>query len=273
MNYVYVYLILFVAAVYFILWTTIKNEYNRSRAIAVVIVMVLIFLSSFKASSVGYDSQNYINIFNVIGANSFKSVMFADMFRFEKGFVLYTWIMYHISSSHLIYFFFSYVIIYLLIYKWSVDNSDQPGFTIFVLMCVFFPFMLTGFRQTIAMAIIICSFTYYKKHEWFKCLLIILAAFLFHASSIIILFIYLLALIRKFWIRNSIILLGAALVVLRREAVFDFANSFMSQYEKFQIENGSKPYLYIAMLVIIYIAVIFLRKQIVRDYSDEENEG
>ena len=160
-----------------------------------IIIFLLMIISSLRGSSVGNDTSKYIVLFKNI--QNLPIDYFTD--RYEIGFIYLNKFCGYISSNPQIIIVVSSVIIWLGIYFFIKNNSNNYCFSLFFLITFgFFAFFLSGIRESIAIVICLQSFEYIKEKNLIKSSVIILFASLFHSSALCFLLVYPL-----FYIKNT----------------------------------------------------------------------
>lgn len=270
MNTSYIFLILFIVVVSFFIRIIFKSSEKKDEINAIAICVILALFCGLKSYSVGHDTMNYVNLFYRFGQTP-MSELITTKGRFEIGYIVYTWLLYHISQSPTVYFIISYFLIFICFYKWINRNSSNICLSIVVLACLFLPFLLTGLRQAMALAIALLSYNALLDKKWVKCGIILTIAAMFHTTVLVMALFYCLLLLKKKWVRRVVVIVGSVVVFILRYQLFLVVNSIISTYEKFQINEGSIPFLYLTMLLAIYIfSEIFLNRQPMDDTSERE---
>jgi Gpi18-like mannosyltransferase len=121
----------------------------------------------------------------------------------------------------------------------------------------FFSFTLSGYRQSLAMAITIYAIKYVKEKKLIKFLLTVLVASLFHQSALVFLIVYPLA---KIKITKSYLLTITSMGILALFFGDKIINLFISFYDRNQIIVTGQGYGMFAMLLILTAIGLFFYK-------------
>lgn len=269
MNYNYILFLIIIGISAFFVNLTGQDKQKKELLKTRIVLILAVLICSLKAYSVGNDTQSYVNLFYRFGSAPFLDIIWSES-RYEIGFQIFTWIIYHIVQSPTVYFLIAYTIVFVCVYYWVKENSDEPFLSAISIIFLFLPFLLTGFRQGIAMGFTLLSYNHFKKKQWIRFGLTVLAGVLFHMTSIVSIVFFASFLIRQKWIRRAVVIVSFFLTYTYRVALFDVMNSVISIYEKFQIIDGAFPVLYFLMLLAIYIGAEFLA---VRSESDSSDNG
>lgn len=216
----------------------------------------LFLIAALRNISVGYDSGQYVNLFNYVAKCSISTIL--TRFSKEPLFYISLKIISLISKNSNFLFAvigacFAFVVTYL-IYKFS--EIPYVSFVMLIPM-QFFPFTLSGCRQAIAMSFVIAAIYALIKRSYFKFFVIMIVAYFFHNSVIIALPILLLYLIKDKFVSKILFVLGFFLTYIYRKPLLKFITTYIyTDYDIFDKEAGSFATLFMYIAILIMSAVL-----------------
>lgn len=187
-------------------------------------IAILLFIYTFRARTVGYDTPTYINIFHNISETSvFRSYL-------EPGWIIINKVIYTISPTTKAFFFFSGLCAMSCVF-WCFKrlSSDIHMSVISYVMLGFYFNLMNQTRSSFAYSICLLSFYFLYKERYIWSVLISLLAFFVHKSALVFtVFILFVILFRKFKRRTlaRIIIIGTILIFVNFKNIY----SFMIQY-------------------------------------------
>ena len=239
----------------------------NSRLYVLLCCLELILLAGLRGYTVGADTAVYLDAIDYYGSLPFIDRLFASLvfpFDFEVGYFfltkLCTFLFIGKSGFLFIVAILTYVPVFAAIYK----HSSVPYISIVSYFAFgMFSYSLGVFRQMIAISILLCGWKYIVERRFFKYLLVVLLAMLFHSTAVIALCLYVLYGIK--WRRVILLLIPCELVLLFcGRYVVALAVKLLPQYAhyiggKFDQQGGS--YLMLLLLnVVLFIAVIMSKR-------------
>lgn len=198
----YLVVLLFLICSYFCFEYT-KPFKGKKLIFAIFGYSLLIFLSSFKATSVGSDTQTYYDAYIYL-----KSTNIGTVYReLDKGFCILFSIFAHLNLPFNVTLFILYVVIYIPFILFSSSFTKNPTIVVlFTFMFQMFTFMMSGLRQSLSIALCLMAlFSLLKiKRKYISIplftLLIVFSSF-FHTSALI----FLLVLPVVLFLRNKLL--------------------------------------------------------------------
>lgn len=164
-----------------------------------------VVLSGFRHFSVGDDTLQYLNRFEITKYISWQTVI-ADLWNYIKnpfvdhglkdpGYRFFEKVFQIFSKDYRMWLLFIAILFTVSMAVWIYKNSEMPWLSFIIYSSLFFAFYsVTGHRQTIATALIVfIGYKFIKERKLGKFLLISLAAFLIHKSAIVFVPFYFLA--------------------------------------------------------------------------------
>lgn len=181
---VYFTLIMYIIALSLVYITKLKNA---NRVYIVLTIGVLSFLSATRASSVGNDTVEYLNVFSA--CQHIDLTLFG--MRYEFGYVLLNKILYSISANPQIILIVSSIIIGIGFYKFIYKYSMIPMLSVFLFFSLgHWGQMMNTVRQSIAIVILLYAFDFIKKRKLLPFIGLVCLAALFHRTAIVFLVAY-----------------------------------------------------------------------------------
>ncbi len=212
-----------------------KNEKTRVRAFMLLTLAALIFVIGLRSRYTGTtDTEIYMTSF----LTAKKYAHFNEYFKFdgnwlfsEIGFSFYTWSLAKILPSAQWYMLISTAIMMTLVARFIWKNSEDKAISWLTFICLgSMTFMMNGLRQSLAMSICLLSYEYAKRKRIIPFLLLIFMAVLFHKSSVIFIFVYIICNMKFNW--KSVSVLVAAVAV-----ILSYADSFVMFYDELTEET------------------------------------
>lgn len=174
----------------------IKIGKKEIDAYLVVVIGYLTMLALLRSYKVGTDTPTYCRIFQLIAASdSIKEI--ADL-NFEKGYILYCYILSRISSSPRILLVISNLFMFFSVEKFFSKYSKCSWLSTYMFFTMMlFDFFLSGLRQGVAIAILLYAYDALMEKKKIKFLFLVLLASQFHLSACVFLVVYPISLIRS----------------------------------------------------------------------------
>ena len=148
----------------------------------------LIVLFAFQDPSVGPDTGAYMEYFRAFRILPLSSAL---KYNWEPGYILFNWILGRFFSNDRAIVIAMSLVTLIPIFCWIKRESSWPelGLVIFVGTGIW-NMSMGIFRQFLAMAILTCSYKYIREQKFWKFLLTVIAASLFHQTAVVFLFAY-----------------------------------------------------------------------------------
>lgn len=259
-----------------VLITIGTNEMKRGFSPLVIIALCIpILLATFRYG-VGTDFFNYMRSVNSVGEISLKEYVESNLI-FELGHFLVRKIAFTFDNYSLllsIYSTMTIMIIYLAIKQHR--NKVSIGVSLFLFLCIYYPFSLNIMPQFVAVSIIALSFKYVFKRNLIKFSVMVLAASLFHTTALIALPVYFLwdkkseDMTSRWKVFVSIIL--SLIIAFNYQGLLESMSSIdlFDQYGMYAIENQRGQNRDIFLKLLLFGAVFLLRKPLIK--HDKRNK-
>lgn len=217
------------------------------------IVAQLFLTSSLKNYSVGSDILNYRNGFESISLLSWSEL---SSFKWELGYlILNKTVSLFTMNFHVLIFIMSFAILSLIsIYIYTNSKISWLSLYLFITMG-FFNFTLSGYRQSIAIAITVYSVKFIKEKKFLLFLSTVTMAFLFHKSAIVFVPAYFLSKVRINYKHLVAIFIFGTIVLFFGDIIAEF---FISIYNKNYSMTKGEGYNLFAMFLFIVLSAIYV---------------
>ena len=204
----------------FIVFGIYKGDKKEQRVFTLGAFFFMLFLLlCFRHISVGTDIEAYKDTFEKVGEAKWSKIF--SVSKMEKGYILINKVVSVFSKNFQ--FFLCIVALFTLFpfYYLYKNETENPLLCIALFLSVVpFSMFFSGIRQIIAMSFIVPAYYYTKKKQVLPFLAMILLAFLFHKSALIMLLLYPIYHIKISKLGISIIALLLLIVFVFREKIF-----------------------------------------------------
>lgn len=239
-----------------------KDSERRAKIIIIVTCSAMFLIQALRGDIIGTDLKAYLPAYHSsVNYNPFAG---ERQLNFEFGYVLLTKLLASIGvSDQLFLAIVAAVVIIPIGYTW-IENTTMPAMSVFIYITFdFFLFTFSGLRQSIALSIAFFSYRFIKKRKFFRFLICIVLAALFHKSAIFFILAYPLyaVKIKSFWY---------CFIVPAYAAIFVFRRQIFSLL--YRIYRGDTPEITATnayTMLLILIAILFISYI----FPDEENEN
>lgn len=230
------------------------------------IVIILSLMAGLRAYSVGIDTANYVRDFELIMSGTIRYV-----YGLEKSFMLICRIILFIcGNASFALFVFALITNMLIIYRmWELRDIMDTSIAILLYYTVFYFYSFNIVRQMCAVAIVFFATRYLRKQQYFRYVLLVLLATLFHTSAIIGFLAFGVEL--RFWKslskKNKIILvLGIGILPILVPVSF----FIMSRYEHLLVNKETNIGIMMIIKFVLIIISIFTASS--HYFSDEKRD-
>lgn len=236
------------------------NDVNLKKLILVIMVFILASLNYFRDYSIGTDTWNYVQYFDILDDVSYGDVSnVSSSYRIEYVFLFISKVLIDIFPNyHYVFFIYSLFVYYLILsaflkLKLNIILLAVSLFSIFPIY--FYTFNIL--RQVVALSLVIYSLTFLFKNRNLSFFSTIVFASLFHFPSLICFIFYFLFNYSRFFIRNLIWLGGLIFTLIY--LLLTIFNSYLGKYVYyFSIEDYSKPFSMVSLFLHFFIFIISL---------------
>lgn len=204
----------------------------RNRRCILTFFVIYALLLMLRDSGVGVDIKGYLARFQSI-ANTSWSYLFVGHFSSEPAYILLNKLISLISADN--HFFLAVVslMIILPIAYLYVKRSEAAILTISIFLVIsLFDMFFSGLRQSIAIALVVPAYYFAKNKRLLYFVMVVLLAYLFHNSAIIMLMLYPVYHVRITKIMLFFIIPIIILIYVFNSTIFTYLVGFLGeQYE------------------------------------------
>ncbi len=233
----WIYLIVFLIPLLFFF---ADNKENRSNSTFLFVFFLLLSLLVGGSDMLGgYDRYIYGEVFDSAADNVTSRMPFATFFTgwgfAEKGYMFYNWLLAHFTENRYIFILITTLLIYVFLYFSFYRHMKSYTYALLLFLGLWFFFTFTYLREVVAVAISSLAITYVIKRDFVKFILVVLIAYSFHHSALILLPVYFLPI--KKWSPRTIIFFMILCLIMgltgSPSAMFEAYCSLMGDEEKF----------------------------------------
>ncbi len=251
-----------------------KGRLNYKKAYVTVLTVAVAAIVGLRAQEVGLDTIRYI-------MTHYQNGVFVGLFEEDTEIVadILAWIAQRFTKDPQLFLVLNGVLVAVLFGKFIHDSTDQVALAVLVFLGMFFVQSMNLMREWLAIGFGLNAYTFYRRKETKKALLMLLLAALSHLTAIVLLFIPLFDRAKnKKQALTVTAVAGVLLVVFQRPvlrvvtAVFPQYSGYMSG-DLFLGENAFniKNLIFIAilcyLLLVIYQAKEESEKDVYRTYA------
>lgn len=183
----------------------------------------------------------------------------------EYGYQVTVWLLSHIFADGQWLLMFTGAFFSISVCMFTYRNSKDPVISFVVFNCLgLFNFMVQGMRQAIAMAICLFAYEQCKKKHFFRFVLLVAVATLFHASAVIFLLTYFLGRFKLNTIEIGIFSVFTFIGIVLLPYAFDIINVMIN--DNYDMNSASESGGVVAILIYVVVISVGL---IYKDKHDE----
>lgn len=202
-------------------------------------LLPLAAMTMFHSENIGNDTRAYTGLFEAVKEMTLKMALSNG--RFEKGYMLFTYVLTRLFSSRQCVLIAEGAIVYLSLSRWLNKWCKAPGlFVCLVVEMLEIDGWMSVLRQALAMAVLFLAFDALVEKRLLRfCILVVLAA-QFHAVSYVFLFAYPMlwwikepreGQLKKNWIYEKIMVAGAIGIALLLQPVLKLLLELFPKYQ------------------------------------------
>ena len=218
-----------------------------------------LLLLCLRDTSVGVDTVSYIRTFERLKGMSLKFALASS--SSEPGFVVLQKLIAAIGGERLFIIVVACLIVIPVIKLYREESEGAILCIAFFLISLLFEMFFSGMRQSIAIGLGVPAFYLTKKRKWIPFILIVLLAFSFHRTGIMLALIYPIyhARITRKWL--WVVLPLFVFVYLRRDLILDFmidfaGEDYASRYSYLTGQSSQTALMILFILLSIYSYVM-----------------
>jgi transmembrane protein EpsG len=251
--------ILYFSCICFAIKTRNKNSDKirklQTRAFLFCTFILLVFFSGFRGDFTS-DYKNYASLFDLYNSFDFTEVL-KNFFYEERGFVLFSRFIGLFTSNAIYLMLITSIIIVFFFLKEFKNDSEQLWLS--VLLFVNIGAYYTSFnimRHILAAAIVFAGSKYLYNRKFYKYLLIIIIATMFHATAILMLPFYFILNMKCNKLNFSIITLGTIFLTTFLDKIMSFV--FMFVFKRYANYSYGMTGLNLTSVVVPISILIFI---------------
>ncbi len=246
---------------------SLKSEKKRTILFLIICGILMTLMIGLRNKSLGSEDtlfyyRNWEWLSRLSWNDLLKHMSISDL---EYGYQIYTWSLSQIFPNGQWALIFSGALFASAVCVFTYKNSKNPVISLIVFHCLgLFNFMVQGLRQAIAMSICLFAYEQCKKRHFFRFILLVLLASLFHASAVVFAVVYFLRWLKLDLKSLAIFSVLTFIALLLLPTIFDFMNFVMDEeYDMVSEAEGG------GLVAILIYAVIILFGLIFKDRSDK----
>ena len=187
----------------------------------VLLIVVLLLFSGLRHETVGIDTKVYLKSFEHFSEYNNYHSLFGEVENWaDRDFYIFSWAFSKVINNKQVYLALMSAVYMLgaaLICYWE---SPDYSFSILYMYCMgLFFFSMTGFRQTLALGIVMISYIFIVKRQLIPFILLILLASRMHKSALVFLIIYPVANFKTGWPRLLLVVTFFIIVLAFRNSI------------------------------------------------------
>lgn len=222
------------------------------------IALLLSLVAGLRAVNVGIDTKTYTLVFNLTAEGSTDAIYGIEQsFIYICAFLLRLW-----SNVHFVFFVLALLSHGLILFRiWEDRENISLRWAILAYYVMFYAFSLNGVRQFVAVAIVVYATRFVRQGKYFKFVLGILAATLFHTTALVgLAYLPFEVLSLRYFNkerRTKSILLCAAVMV----ALLVLAPGFLAQYVSyFERQETAVGFMLLAKILLLLASILIIRQ-------------
>lgn len=208
---------------------------------------------------VGADFFSYKYIFDNAGKN-----IFIQFDYIEKGFLVLNWIVHKFTSDSVCLFLIcAFIIIFLFLKEIQCSSSDCLMSVILFISLGYYFNSMNVMRQFIAVGISFYSIKYFKTKEWYKYLILIIIASLFHKTVLILVPVYFMIIFLHDRLFYLVTFVCFALISLFSSELFSGLAQRSLYFSKLMVNSTTQQRISLPNIVlgiVVFIACIIIYK-------------
>ncbi|WP_075109644.1 EpsG family protein [Bittarella massiliensis (ex Durand et al. 2017)] len=234
-------------------------NYEKKRKFLCILFSSQLFLISAVRVGMGLDYGSYRNIFLEISSLQIKDFL---QYNIEKGYALLNAVLCMFTQN------FQWVVVLTSLVIWSLIGgaiykySKYPALSFLLVTSFLFYFSLSGIRQSIAIAITLIGFNYLKDKEFWKYIIVIFIAMMFHYTAAIMFLAYLFHRVK--YNKKSIVILSVVFLtpLLFAKQIFVLFTKIIPKYAHYGYGESLQMYVkgmsWKSTIIAIFIFLVML---------------
>ena len=207
-----------------------KVKYQKKQKIVLSVYFVILFIILvLRHKNVGADTRTYLYMFDITSKLSFPEII--EYYDGEWGYYILTKLISLVTTNEQWFIIIIAILTTVPVAVLYIKKSENAMLSIAVFMTLSnFAMLFSGFRQSLALAIIAISYVFVKKKKLFWFVVFVAFAMMFHKSAFIAILLY------PFYhmniTRNKLLIFVpiTAAILIFNKPIFEFLNQFMNEF-------------------------------------------
>ncbi|WP_312644058.1 EpsG family protein [Hydrogenoanaerobacterium sp.] len=230
-----------------------------------VVSIVLIAMSTIRASSVGVDYEPYLAYFKQVYEGGLGFVFSgANQYRIEIGYSLLNYVISLFGGTQIVFALGIAVVCIGLTAVFLYRYSPSVWVSMFVFISFgFFGYTLCTIRHQIAICIFMFALPHLQNKKFFPYLLIVLLSATFHKSMLVLILVYFLAQLPLNKVTLGVYCGGTLLFVMFSEPIMTFITKYI--YQSYQVDSyymQGRDFQTGLIPIVLFLVVFLLKKQL-----------
>ncbi len=258
-------------------WQTLLKFATKYRIISII---AFVFISTFKAYSVGSDTFEYLNYYNLAKGDPNRLFKNPITNKFEFGFTFLNslLVLNHLPFRVMFFIISTFVAIVLVLFVNKVSVNKLMSFILFIALG-FFAQSLSAYRQIVAIALTLLAISKLVDKKWVAASLLILLGATFHISALLALGIIPLRFIKpKLWfvgICFGVVIAGSfampqILKLLEILTPLDYYTKYFVVLNYYLGASDVLNTLYSVALILLFVFLYVFKNKLKLDERDKE---
>lgn len=253
------------------------NAEKNKKTFVIIVCVQWILISGLRADSVGADTGNYMNIFDYHSSMSWTRV-FSEIKNYFIGatstdaysgleplFVLFNKLVSVFTTNHVLYKFIVAIIFTVALGKYIYKYSTDPCLSFAIYGSLFYNmFSLTGYRQVLAVALILYGYKFIRERKLIPFLVLVLISSLFHKTSLMFILLYVLANKKLKPMYLLFIAMMFAVMLIFNNRIFNIVKNIFG-YDEYAGNYGFKQLTFTILYSALTIVAFWKYKDVVKE--------
>lgn len=231
-------------------------------------IILMVVIMGLRADTVGTDTTIYLDFYKTFARHVFfENIMIFNYQNLEYGYVMFNTIIGKFFNEQTFLFIVA-IVIYIPVFVFIIKKSRNAVLSLFIFVCFgFFNQSFNISRQWIAIGILMISYHYVIEKKFWKFILLVFCAALFHKTALIFAIIYPLSFIKNIS-KNMIIFyfaIFAVFIFFGRQITDILQNLFYASYE---LERSGDIGLSIIINLAILLTLLYFRHPFKKNNKD-----
>ena len=238
----------------------LKNSKLRNRLVILSFFSIWLLLLIFRNETIGIDIHNYKYLFREAAHMSFGDIFLKVFdFRFESGFYFFSKTISVFTMDFRAFIVLSAIVSLVpiaFLYFFHARQNSYLSIVIFLSIGLFAIFF-SALRQTMALAFVVPAYYFVRNRKPLLFLLMVLLAFLFHNSSLIMLILYPIYHINLRLNRSLFLIVPVIILVyIFRNPIFSWMSFIINDFYEGEIQETGAVMIFLLLLAFLVFSYI-----------------